>query len=514
MIKAIYISAIKLFFLFIASLLFSTEINAQISQVTIEGGKARGSIKDSIAIFKGIPFAAAPVDDLRWKAPQPVKPWHGIRLCEQFGPSPVQSEPVPFSMWSTEFLIPEEPISEDCLYLNVWSPAKQATEKRSVLVWIYGGGFGSGGSGVPIYDGLAMAKKGIIVVSINYRVGPFGFFVHPELTKESGMNASGNFGLMDQIAALKWVKKNIAAFGGDPNMVTIAGQSAGAMSVNYLVASPLAQGLFTKAIAESGAAFSRGTLTLEQAEIEGLKFSRSMNTPTLAEMRRIPAAELLKKAQGFRPIIDGYVLPDVVSNIFNANQQNRITLLTGWNEEEGILLSPMQNAQGYKQLVAQNYGTDAEKLLKYYPASSDKEAEKSQVSLSRDIMFGVPNYTWANTQANGGKVYVYRFTRKVPGTGEYAKYGAFHTGEVPYVFDNLDFVNRPWKNEDRQLAQVMSSYWVNFVKYGNPNVQGLPVWPVYKPATKKIMNFGEKLHAEVLPDQESLDFLTEQEKTH
>ena len=514
MTKAKYLSAIKFFCLIIAALLFTTEIKAQIRQVTIEGGKASGSIKDGISIFKGIPFAAAPVDSLRWKAPQPVKPWNGIKLCEQFGPSPVQSEPVPFSMWSAEFLIPKKPISEDCLYLNVWSPAKRATEKIPVLVWIYGGGFGSGGSGVPIYDGLAMAKKGVIVVSINYRVGAFGFFVHPELTKESGRNASGNFGLMDQIAALKWVKENISAFGGDPDKVTIAGQSAGAMSVNYLVASPLAKGLFTKAIAESGAAFSRGTLTLEQAEIEGLKFSQSMNTPTLAEMRHIPAAELLKKAQGFRPIIDGYVLPASVSDIFAANQQNHVTLLTGWNEEEGILPGPMQNAQGYQQQVAQNYGAGAEKLLKYYPAGSDKEAEKSQVSLARDIMFGVPNYTWANSQANGGRVYVYRFSRKVPGIGEYAKYGAFHTGEVPYVFDNLDFVNRPWKNEDRQLAQFMSTYWVNFVKYGDPNANGLPVWPVYKPASKNIMNFDIKSYTEVLPDQEALDFLIQQDKAH
>ncbi|MDQ3292631.1 MAG: carboxylesterase family protein, partial [Bacteroidota bacterium] len=230
-----------------------------------------------IAIYKGIPFAAPPVNELRWKAPQPVKPWAGVRRCEAFGPSPMQADPAPFSMWSAEFLIPKEPISEDCLYLNVWSGAKSANEKRPVLVWIYGGGFNSGGSAVPIYDGEAMAKKGIVFVSLNYRVGVFGFFSHPELTKESGKNASGNYGLLDQIAALQWVQKNIAEFGGDPKNVTIAGQSAGASSVVCLVASPLAKNLFHKAIAQSGGGYTRITTTLSQAEEEGVKLVQELN---------------------------------------------------------------------------------------------------------------------------------------------------------------------------------------------------------------------------------------------
>ncbi|WP_442592189.1 carboxylesterase/lipase family protein [Pedobacter sp. AW31-3R] len=513
MMKNIYNSCFL--FLLMAVLVISSPVHAQVSQPLVEGGKISGTAHQGIAIFKGIPFAAPPVAALRWKAPQPVKPWNGIRHCEQFGPSPVQSEPLPFSMWSAEFLIPKTPISEDCLYLNVWTAAKKATEKRPVLVWIYGGGFVSGGSGVPIYDGEAMAGKGVVVVSINYRVGPFGFFVHPELSKESPYKSSGNYGLMDQIAALKWVKNNIAAFGGDPEQVTIAGQSAGSMSVSYLVASPLASGLFGKAIAESGAGFSRGMLTLQQAEKEGAKIVQSMGISSLQELRNLPAEELLQKAQDLRgPIIDGYVLPDQLKNIFASHRQNPVSLLTGWNEEEGLLMGSLKNAAEYKKQLEAQYGAMAEQLLTYYPASSEQEATKSQLDLARDLMFGLPNYTWANIAAdarikgqNSGQVYLYRFARKVPGEGEYAKYGAFHTGEVPYVFDNLKFVNRPWKKEDQQLAGLMSAYWINFVKYGHPNGKNLPDWPAYDPAQKKLMWFDTSSSARAVPDQLQLDLL-------
>src|SRR5450432_2348179 len=266
-----------------------------------------------IHIFKGVPFAAPPVGHLRWQKPQPVKPWDAVRKCDAFGASPVQVKPVPFSMWSKEFLIPDEPISEDCLYLNVWTGAKQQQEKRPVIVWIYGGGFSSGGSGCPIYDGEAMAKKGIVFVSINYRVGIFGFLSHPELTSESGGHASGNYCFLDQIAGIRWVQNNITAFGGDPDNITIAGQSAGSMSVNYLVASPLCKGLFRRAIAESGASFVsspiRKTLKLTQAEAAGLQFMQSCNAKSIGELRKTPAEELLKKQFAGGPIIDGYVLP-------------------------------------------------------------------------------------------------------------------------------------------------------------------------------------------------------------
>src|SRR5690348_7123272 len=246
-----------------------------LSVVKTDAGVVSGTVKDDVHIFKGIPFAAPPIGDLRWKAPQPVQHWTGVKVCDKFSASPMQASPAPFSMWTEEFLIPKEPIGEDCLYLNVWTGAKSAKEKRAVLVWIYGGGFQSGGSACPIYDGEAMAKKGIVFVSINYRVGVFGFFAHPELTKESGNNASGNYGIMDQVAALQWVQKNIAAFGGDPKNVTIAGQSAGSMSVNCLVASPLAKNLFQKAIGESGASFTNGNANLQKAEEDGTRIMKS-----------------------------------------------------------------------------------------------------------------------------------------------------------------------------------------------------------------------------------------------
>ncbi|MEJ7683251.1 MAG: carboxylesterase family protein [Segetibacter sp.] len=479
--------------------------------VQIETGVISGTqnADKSISIFRGIPFATPPVGNLRWKAPQTAQPWPGVKKCVAFGPSPMQAKPAAFSMWSEEFLIPKEPISEDCLYLNVWTGAKSNKEKRPVLVWIYGGGFTSGGSAVPIYDGDAFAKKGIVFVSINYRVGVFGFFAHPALTKESPHKASGNYGLMDQVAALKWVQKNISAFGGDPANVTIAGQSAGSLSVNCLVATPLAKGLFTKAIAESGANFSRGFSSLQQAEQDGVKLAEKVNANTIAELRNMPADQLFQKAQGQRgPITDGYVLPQTIAEIFAAGKENDVALLTGWNQDEGLLFGPIKNAADFRKQAAQQYAADSSDFLKYYPASTDTEAAASQLNVSRDMIFGAQNYTWANVASQQGKkVYVYRFTRKVPATGEYVKYGAFHTGEVPYAYDNLKFVNRPWEETDRKLAAVMSSYWVNFITSGNPNGKGLPNWPAYTIADKKIMDLGITQEAKQIPDAAALDFI-------
>lgn len=463
-----------------------------------------------VHIFKGIPFAAPPVGDLRWKAPQPVQPWNGVKKCDAFGASPMQATPAPFSMWSEEFLIRKAPISEDCLYLNVWTNAKTNNAKLPVLVWIYGGGFQSGGSNVPIYDGEAMAKKGIVFVSINYRVGIFGFFAHPALTKESPHHASGNYGIQDQVAALKWVQKNIAAFGGDPDNVTIAGQSAGSMSVNCLVASPLAKGLFNKAIAESGASFinSFGNTTLQQAEDNGIKTATSLKASSIEDLRQLPASELMK-AQSMRGvIIDGYVLPRSIAEIFAANKENKVALLTGWNENEGLVFGAIKKADEYKKQIEQQYGNDAPTALQYYPATNDSIASVAQYDLSRDVIFGVQNYTWANiVSTKGNKVYVYYFTRKVPGTGEYAKYGAFHTGEVPYAYNNLKFVNRPWEKADYELAAAMSSYWANFVKTGNPNSNSLPEWKAYNTNDKQVMVLGATQQSGPLKDAAQLDFL-------
>ena len=486
--------------------------------VKIKTGLIAGTRSKSgaIHIFRGIPFAAPPVGNLRWKSPQPVASWTGVRTCVAFGPSPMQRSPSAFGPWSAEFLIPQRPISEDCLYLNVWTGAKSDREKLPVLVWIYGGGFSSGGSSVPIYDGEAVASKGVIFVSVNYRVGPFGFFAHPELSNESGestpgRNASGNYGLMDQIAALQWVKQNIAGFGGDSTNVTIAGQSAGSMSVNCLVASPVAKNLFKKAIAQSGANFTNPPVTLRQAEEAGLKLAQSAGASSLRELRAKPAEEILQKMQGQFPIVDGYVLPQSVADIFRAGKQNDVALLTGWNEDEGMLRGPVKNAGTYRTEIDRQYGADAQTVLGFYPGGTDEEAASSQVKISRDMTFGVQNYIWADIQSQQGKkVYVYRFTRKVPATGEYAKYGAFHTGEVAYAYDNLRFIDhrlRPLESVDTELARNMSSYWINFAESGDPNGQQLPRWPAYSGKDKQVMVFDTQTAAKPLPDGAALDFL-------
>ncbi|MBD1393662.1 carboxylesterase/lipase family protein [Mucilaginibacter glaciei] len=462
-----------------------------------------------VHIFKGIPFAAPPVGDLRWKAPQPVKPWADVKACTEFAKSPMQAKPNEFGVYTREFLIKDEPLSEDCLYLNVWTGAKTAAEKRPVIVWIYGGGFVSGGTNVPIYDGEALARKGVILVSVAYRVGIFGFFAHPELTKESPNHASGNYGLMDQLAALKWVQKNIAAFGGNPNNVTIAGQSAGSMSVNYLVASPLTKGYFNKAIAESGAHMLPGKgsgVSLAEAEKGGVSTATDLHAATLADLRKLPAEELLKQ-NNFRPIIDGLFLPEVPADIFASNKENQVPLLTGWNEDDAFI-GTVKNAADYTAGINKRFGDKAPQVLKLYPGATDADAERSQIRMSRDGMFGVQNYSWVNQQSAKGKtkVYLYRFTRRMPATEAFKKYGAFHTGEVGYVFNNLKFLNRPFEQVDQQLAETISSYWVNFARTGNPNGPVLPNWPEYNTTTAQTMILGEKPAAVTLPDKAALDY--------
>lgn len=481
--------------------------------VPTEAGLVSGVKTGDITAYKGIPFAAPPVGDLRWRAPQPVKHWSGARKCVAFSASPMQAKPAPFMVYTSEFLIPQSPISEDCLYLNVWTGAKTKADKRPVFVWIYGGGFTSGGSACPIYDGEATAKKGVVFVSINYRVGVFGFLAHPELTKEANGKASGNYGLLDQVAALKWVKRNIAAFGGDPNNVTIGGQSAGSMSVNCLVASPLTKGLFNRAIAESGSLVAKNPLlaanTLRAAETQGTKLAEKAGAKSLAEMRAMPAEEVLKKFQGrFAPIVDGYVLPESVPEIFAANKQNHVPLITGWNDDE--FGGQTKSKEDFKKWAESQYGADAQTFLKYFPAETDEQAIESQTKLSRDQVFAVAGFKWAALQSKyaNSPVYVYNFDRKVPAEGEMKKYGAFHTAEVPYMLDNLKFLNnRPFEPADRELARTMSAYWVNFIKTGNPNGAGLPEWPKYNTTSYRIKAFNAKTETETLPDKDGLAFL-------
>jgi para-nitrobenzyl esterase len=481
--------------------------------IRVEGGMISGvkSETSEVVAFKGIPFAAPPVGELRWKAPQPLMAWQGVRKCDTFGPSPMQAKPVAFMVYTSEFLIPPTPISEDCLYLNVWTKAHKGA-KKPVLVWIYGGGFGSGGTAVPIYDGEALAKKGIIFVSVNYRVGVFGFLAHPDLTKESPDNSSGNYGLLDQVAALKWVKNNIEAFGGDPDNVTIDGQSAGSMSVNCLVASPVAKGLFNKAIAESGSFMLANPLlkstTLQDAEQQGIKLAEAVHAASLEDLRKVSAADLMKIPGRYSPIVDGYVLPKPVPEIFAEGIENNVPLITGWNADESFVAS-FKKKDAFIRQAKDQYGSNADEFLKYYTAGTDEEAMRSQIKLSRDMTFAMSGYKWANLQSGQGKspVYVYNFQRKLPATPDYVKYGAFHTGEVAYVMDNLKFLHRPWEPADYKLAHLMSDYWINFIKNGNPNGEGLPPWPKFNSTTQEAMVFNTHSGKQELPDKDELKFM-------
>ena len=466
--------------------------NAQLDVVKTMNGLVSGTnnATGDIKIFRGIPFAAPPVGDLRWKAPQRAASWQRVKACDAFSASPMQNKPSPFMMYTAEYLIPEKPISEDCLYLNVWTAAKSSKEKRPVIVWIYGGGFVSGGSACAIYDGEQLAKKGVVFVSINYRVGVFGFLAHPDLTKTSGGKSSGNFALLDQVAALQWVKENIAAFGGDPGRITIAGQSAGAFSVNALMASPLAKGLFQRAIAESGGMFNVDgrALSLQAAEDNGVKFMQSVHATSIGEMRKMSAADLQKASGSFAasPVIDGYVLPASVYDIFSSAKQNDVPLLTGWNGDEGFPPQTVPTPEAYKTDAEKKYGSLAGEYLKAFPGSDEAEIKKSQFAYGRDNIFAWQNYTWAKMQSMHGKnkAYLYQFNHVAPAQ---EKWGAFHSSEICYALHTLHTWQLPFTDEDHMLEEVMSSYWVNFATTGNPNGKGLSNWEAFDPNQTQVM---------------------------
>jgi len=358
-----------------------------------------------------------------------------------------------------------------------------------------------------------MARKGIVFVTINYRLGVFGFFSHPELTKESPHHASGNQGILDQIAALKWIKKNIAAFGGDPNNVTIAGQSAGAMSVNILDASPLGRGLFAKMIAESGANVVKGpfggVMSLDTAEERGLQIAKSAGAVSLQELRNMPSEKLMPLYKGIGTVIvDGYVLPESIPSIFAKGKQADLPLLTGYNGDDNFGPGPT-TLEAYKENLKKQYGQDAGKVFQLYSANNDEEVKVAASNLSRDGGFGVQNYGWSRIQSDRGnaKVYLYFFNRKVPEFGGTNKFGAFHTGEVMYAYDNLKFLNRPLEPADFELAKLMSSYWVNFARTGDPNGKGLPVWPAFNKEKGEVKIFDATSVATKHPFLEGLEFL-------
>ena len=459
--------------------------------VKTKAGLVSGTATNAIHIFKGIPFAAPPINDLRWKAPQAVKPWSGTLACTKFGPSPVQNDPKPFRMWTQEFITPAESLSEDCLYLNVWTPAKSSSGKLPVLVWIYGGGFVSGSGACPVYDGENIAKDGIVYVTINYRVGIFGFLAHPDLSAESPNKSSGNYGLMDQIAALKWVKENIAAFGGDPDKVTIAGQSAGSFSVQALVASPLTKGLFRGAIAQSGADDGDPGPPLAQAEQTGRKLSEKISA-----LRALAADSVLSLANkppfgSFSPIIDGYVLPTDVGQIIESGKHNDVPIMLGWVTGDADLIGgPPQSAEQFRDAAKKSYGEKMDEFNKLFPSTTEAELKSSQRKLSLLRFAGFPDYEWTNW--NKHKSFMYEFSYVPTDKPGFPNYGAFHTSEVPFALHTLNRWDRPWKENDFKVEKFMTSYWVNFVKNGNPNGNSLPEWKPFDKSQGNIMELGEQ----------------------
>lgn len=455
-----------------------------------------------ITAFKGIPFAAPPVGDGRWRAPEPPAAWEGVRAAEAFSPGCIQAIVKERKPWTYEFMTHGD-VSEDCLYLNVWTPARSAEERRPVFVYIYGGGNNEGSAAVPVYDGEGLASKGLVVVTFNYRVGTFGFFAHPELSKEAPYGASGNYGLLDQIAAVRWVQENISAFGGDPGNVTVAGQSAGANAVHNLTASPLARGLFHRAIAQSGSSINAsGGRTLQEQEAEGVRFAQAKGADSVAALRALTAEQIVAPVQEtpvFRfntVVVDGHALPAPVRQIFLEGRQNDVPTLLGGNADEGgASPRPAGTVETFHARARERFGDGAGTFLRLYPVLNDLEARRAANESARD-QARVSMYVWALQRASTAKTaaYTYFFTHPLPGPDQ-EQYGAFHTSEVPYVLNTLDRSDRPFVDGDRRIADLMSSYWVNFAASGDPNAEGLPAWPAVDPKTPATMELGRQFRS-------------------
>jgi para-nitrobenzyl esterase len=461
-------------------------------QVKTRLGTVEGKDDGKVKTFLGIPYAAPPLGDLRWKAPAPAAKWSGVKKATEFGSHCLQGNVF------GDMVFHDPGGSEDCLTLNVWVADKHVDPKLPVMVWIYGGGFVAGTTSEARQNGYNLAQQGVIVVSMNYRLGVFGFMVHPELAAESGHNSAGNYGLLDQVAALQWVHDNIAAFGGDPGNVTIFGESAGSFSVSAQMASPLAKGLFLRAIGESGAAFSRSGLSFDamsaRAEKDAKLVKEKLGASTLAELRAVPAEKLLApfvppQSSGFDfgPDVDGYFLPESVPAVFAEGKQNDAALLAGWNHDEGsfeIAYSAHKpTAESFKATAKKDFGDKADEFLKLYPADTDEHAQRSAQDYAGDTFIALSTWAWIEAQSKTGKqpVYRYRFDMAPFSKNPDApRMGAYHSAEIEYVFGQLDSkTDVVWRDSDRQVSEMMQKFWANFAKNGNPNGPGLPKWPPY-----------------------------------
>ena len=475
-------------------------VRASTQQGIIEG---HYDTKTSIQKYFGIPYAQAPVGDLRWKAPQPLSPWEGIKETTSFGPRAVQA-PI-FGDMSFR----SDGISEDCLYLNVWTPAKKDDKNLPVLVYFYGGGFSAGDGSEPRYDGESMAQKGIVVVTVNYRLGLFGFLAHPDLSKESAQGGSGNYGLMDQQAALTWVQKNIAAFGGDPKKVTIAGESAGSISVSYQMASPLSKDLIAAAIGESGAGINPtlAPIPLDEAEQVGTEFVKNAGYETIADLRNLSTKELYELfiesgRFGFPVTIDGHFLTKTVTEIFEAQEQAQVPLLAGWNSAETPGQAFMQGRpyteEAFVEKVKEVYPTDWEEVLELHPHQTKEEIEWSATHLASDRFISYSTWKWLDLHSKNSNLPVYRYlyaklrpplrdpnlisglaggTMESNGQEAPRAIGAPHACEIEYAMGNLHLVkDYAWEKEDFIVSKQMQEYFANFIKTHNPNGDNLVHW--------------------------------------
>jgi len=464
----------------------------------------------AVRVFRGIPYAAPPVGKLRWRAPQPAARWDGVRKADRFGANCMQP-----AFRGANPMANQPKMSEDCLFLNVWTAAASASERRPVMVWIHPGSYQTGSGSTPGYDGEALAKKGVVLVTINYRLGLFGFFSHPELTKESENHASGNYGLMDQVAALQWIQQNIAGFGGDPRRVMVFGDSAGSASISNLMGSPRAKGLFQRAAGESGAWMGISlttTRTLAEAEQAGVKMAEEMHAESLENLRAISAEDLLNGGRGGGPVIDGWFIPKDVGTIFAEGKQNDVPLLVGSNKDEGTFFLQPTTAEKFIERSRTRFGDQADAFLKLYPAGSNEEANTSQLAAFRDeLAFVMRIWVRAQTKTGHSKAFLYYFIHEPPapdgatsrgGLGS----GATHGAEAQYIFQNL-LRPRLWTDLDHQVSDMLSSYWVNFATNADPNGKSLAKWPAFDDKKEdRPMVLGDRAEIGPAPNRTQLGF--------
>lgn len=477
-------------------------VPALAAPVATDGGLVAGIEADNVRVFLGIPYAAAPVGDYRWRAPQPAPSWDGVLAADAFSPICPQKGHYPPEA-------PPEPMSEDCLTLNIWAPAAEG-EKRPVMVWIHGGGLMNGSGSAPPYRGDALARSGVVVVTFNYRLGALGFLAHPELNAESAHGGSGNYGFLDQIAALQWVHRNIAAFGGDPDQVTIFGQSSGSMSVSMLIASPLAAGLFQRAIGESGGVFEpvgiEPRFSPDGAAAAGVRFAERAGAASLADLRGLDASRILEA--GFNPQfnIDGYALTKAPYDAYVSGAVNDVDLILGSNEDEGewFLGDTEVTTGNAREVLTRTFPGWLVSFVGLKQGASDADARKGVAAFETDMRFRWDMWAWARLAASRsrGTVYFYQFSEapRFRKPSPYFGLGATHGVEMAYVFNQLDPQAADWSDEDRLLADRIGAYWTNFAKTGDPNEEQLPDWRKFQERPETVMVLDTAMEQKPIPD--------------